>query len=34
MILATLAESGRYRGLHPLFASAFDFLRDTDLHVA
>lgn len=32
MILDTLAESGRYRGLHPLFARAFDFLNDTDLH--
>lgn len=31
MILATLAESDRYRGLHPLFARAFDFLSDTDL---
>ncbi len=33
MILATLAESGRYSGLHPLFARAFDFLNGTDLRV-
>ena len=32
MILATLAESGCYSGLHPLFARAFGFLSDTDLH--
>ena len=32
MILATLAESGRYSGLHPLFARAFGFLNGIDLH--
>ena len=32
MILATLAEADRYCALHPLFARAFDFLRNTDLH--
>ena len=32
MILATLADSGRYSGLHPLFAPAFGFLTGTDLH--
>ena len=31
MILASLAEAGRYRALHPLFARAFEFLRGTDL---
>ena len=31
MILATLSASDRYHGLHPLFARAFAFLRDTDL---
>jgi YhcH/YjgK/YiaL family protein len=31
MILANLAEADRYRTLHPLFARAFDFLRNTDL---
>ena len=32
MILASLAEADRYCALHPLFARAFGFLRDTDLH--
>ena len=31
MILDTLAESPRYAVLHPGFAPAFAFLRDTDL---
>ncbi len=31
MILDTLARSGRYHALHPLFAQAFGFLRATDL---
>lgn len=31
MILDTLAQSDRYRALHPLFARAFEFLRETDL---
>ena len=31
MILAKLTEADRYAALHPLFARAFDFLRDTDL---
>mgnify|MGYP001764963314 CR=1 FL=1 len=31
MILATLTEADRYAALHPLFARAFDFLRNTDL---
>jgi biofilm protein TabA len=32
MILASLAETDRYLALHPLFARAFDFLRNTDLN--
>lgn len=31
MILDTLARADRYSTLHPLFARAFDFLRNTDL---
>jgi len=31
MILASLSESDRYHALHPLFARAFAFLRETDL---
>ena len=31
MILASLSASDRYHGLHPLFARAFAFLRNTDL---
>ena len=31
MILDTLARSDRYLALHPLFARAFDFLRNADL---
>ncbi len=32
MILASLADSGRYSELHPLFAAAFGFLNSTDLY--
>lgn len=32
MILDTLTQSDRYCALHPLFAQAFAYLRDTDLH--
>lgn len=31
MILAKLTEADRYAALHPLFARAFEFLRNTDL---
>jgi YhcH/YjgK/YiaL family protein len=31
MILDTLAQADRYLALHPLFADAFAFLRNTDL---
>ena len=31
MIFDTLANSGRYTALHPLFPRAFEFLRSTDL---
>lgn len=31
MILDTLANADRYAALHPLFARAFDYLRETDL---
>lgn len=31
MILDTLAQADHYLALHPLFARAFEFLRDTDL---
>lgn len=31
MILDTLAQTDRYRTLHPLFSNAFAFLRDRDL---
>lgn len=31
MILATLSQSSRYAALHPLFARAFDYIRNTDL---
>jgi YhcH/YjgK/YiaL family protein len=31
MILDALTDADRYTRLHPLFASAFAFLRDTDL---
>lgn len=31
MILDALSQSDRYRTLHPLFARAFDYLRNTDL---
>lgn len=31
MIFDSLANAGRYATLHPLFARAFAFLRDTDL---
>ncbi len=32
MIFSALSQSERYAGLHPLFARAFDFIRDNDLH--
>ncbi len=32
MIFSALSQSGRYAGLHPLFARAFEFIRSTDLH--
>lgn len=32
MILDTLAQADRYSNLHPLFAQAFDYLRNTDLN--
>lgn len=31
MILDSLAQADRYLALHPLFAEAFDYLRNTDL---
>ena len=31
MILDTLTQADRYLNLHPLFARAFDYLRNTDL---
>lgn len=31
MIFSALAQSSRYAALHPLFARAFDYIRDTDL---
>jgi YhcH/YjgK/YiaL family protein len=31
MILSALSQSDRYASLHPLFARAFDYIRDTDL---
>jgi YhcH/YjgK/YiaL family protein len=31
MIFSTLANSGRYAALHPLFPRAFEFARDTGL---
>lgn len=31
MILGTLAHADRYTALHPLFACAFDYIRNTDL---
>ena len=31
MIVAALTDAERYCALHPLFAPAFDFLRNTDL---
>ena len=31
MILSSLSQSSRYTALHPLFARAFDYIRDTDL---
>lgn len=31
MILSTLSQADRYAALHPLFARAFDYIRDTDL---
>ena len=32
MIISPLCESDRYAPLHPLFAAAFTFLRETDLN--
>lgn len=32
MILDTIANADRYDSLHPLFAQAFAFMRDHDLH--
>lgn len=32
MILSSLSQSPRYTALHPLFARAFDYIRDTDLY--
>ncbi len=32
MILSNLSQSFRYAALHPLFARAFDYIGDTDLH--
>lgn len=32
MILSSLSQSSRYAALHPLFARAFDHIRDTDLY--
>lgn len=31
MILSSLSDADRYRDWHPLFAQAFEFLRNTDL---
>ena len=31
MILSSLSQSDRYTALHPLFARAFDYIRNTDL---
>jgi YhcH/YjgK/YiaL family protein len=31
MILSSLSQSDRYAALHPLFARAFDYIRNTDL---
>lgn len=31
MILSALSQSSRYAAMHPLFARAFDYIRDTDL---
>mgnify|MGYP001764486841 CR=1 FL=1 len=31
MIFTALTQSRRYAALHPLFARAFDYIRDTDL---
>jgi biofilm protein TabA len=32
MIFSALSQADRYAALHPLFARAFDFIRDNDLH--
>jgi len=32
MIFSNLSQSERYAALHPLFARAFDYIRDTDLY--
>ena len=31
MILANLSDSSRYENLHPLFKTAFDFIKANDL---
>ncbi len=33
MIFSALSQSARYEALHPLFARAFDYIRNTDLYV-
>ncbi|MGA7749796.1 MAG: YhcH/YjgK/YiaL family protein [Gallionella sp.] len=33
MIFSTLSQSDRYAALHPLFPRAFEYIRNTDLHV-
>jgi len=32
MIFSALSQADRYTTLHPLFARAFDYMRNTDLH--
>lgn len=32
MILSSLSQSSRYADLHPLFARAFEYMRDNDLY--
>lgn len=32
MIFSALSQSARYTALHPLFARAFDYIRNTDLY--
>jgi biofilm protein TabA len=33
LIFSTISQSDRYAALHPLFPRAFEYIRDTDLHV-